>query len=50
MKENKPAPQEKKKTWSAPKLFSLDAKKTEGGPVSSQTEDFASGTINTHPS
>lgn len=30
-----------KKKWNLPKIVSLDVKRTEGGPVSYQTEDTA---------
>jgi hypothetical protein len=39
-----------RKIWNQPVIFSLDIRKTEGGPFSYQTEDHASGTENTQPS
>jgi hypothetical protein len=38
-----------KKIWNKPTLISLNVKKTFGGPTAHQTEDYASGTINTQP-
>lgn len=41
---------DEKKIWNVPRIFVLNVKKTESGSVTEQTEDFASGTINTQPS
>jgi hypothetical protein len=49
MKEEISDNKREKKEWNLPLLFSLDVKKTEGG-YPDQTENYASGTINTQPS
>jgi hypothetical protein len=38
-----------KKVWNKPTLISLNVKMTLGGPSHNQTEDYASGDINTQP-
>jgi hypothetical protein len=38
-----------KKTWITPKLKLLNIRDTKSGDFTAQTEDYASGTINTQP-
>ncbi|MCB2194301.1 MAG: hypothetical protein KQH79_00480 [Bacteroidetes bacterium] len=41
--DNKLSQEETKLEWEAPKLFCLDKKETEGGPLTATTETFTGG-------